>query len=117
MTRKRLNLSEEAKDLIVELWINKTMTVTELANAYGCHPRTINRVMEERGVAAVTSKAKGISDVARVKKLLKNTGMTMDQLEDMANIVTSVPSIQKHVHTAALFRPGAQIHEAAHAAA
>lgn len=166
MTRKRLNLSEEAKDFIVAALTNKTHSVTALANAYSCHPRSINRVMEERGLAAITSKAKGISDAARVKALLTAAGMSIEQLErlvatakqhnvtdaDRLVAVVTAPAlttenVQRYLdnctkerlathfyasglvklaeistkvlsereRTAALFRPGAQSNEAAHA--
>jgi transposase-like protein len=115
MTHKRLGLSEEAKDFIVDRLTTKMSTVTQMANFHGCHPRTINRVMEERGLAAVTSKAKGISDAARVKKLLKEADMTMGQLEQLIGSLKTTPSLREQARTAALFRPGAQIKEAAHA--
>lgn len=89
MTHKKLNFSEQDKDFIEDSIIRKTMSVTELANHFGCHPKTINRVMTERGIGAISTKAK--SNVAgenlRIRKLLGQAGIGVDQLSQLVMLL------------------------------
>lgn len=83
---RRLNFTQSEKDFIVLNLQQHYMTVTQVANCYGCHPRSIDRVMEQAGVIPITSKGKSSSqtnkntDTQRIKELLKQHNLTVDQL-------------------------------------
>lgn len=77
-SRRRLNLTDWQKETIVESIDKKTHTVTELANNLGCHPKTIYRVLEEKGV--ITPGAK-VNVSQQVRKLLDQHKLTVEQLE------------------------------------
>jgi hypothetical protein len=67
------------RNFIAQEVSNKRMTVTELANYYKCHPRSIERVLEEMGLRAIT-KRRTTSDTLRIKKILKDAGIDTDTL-------------------------------------
>ena len=118
MTRK-IHLSDLDKDFIATSIRDKVYNVTQLANMFGCHPKTINRAMAEKGVARLGTSHKRNVDGARALALLKTYGVTVDQLAGILSKHTyttptinstiapqpNTPSLNARQRTAALFRP------------
>lgn len=85
---------------------DKTMTVTELANYYNCHPRTIYRAMEEAGLGTAATDRK-MPAGQKVLAILKKHDISVEQLDSvLSRVVTyqAAPRPQKQ-STAALFHP------------
>lgn len=77
-SRRRLNFNDHQKDFIVQNVEGKYMSITDLANHFGCHPKTIYRVLEEKGVITPSSK---VTVGQQMKKLLEQHNITVEQLE------------------------------------
>lgn len=97
------------KDNIAQYYKTKQWSITELATMFVTSPRTIGRILEEKGLASPVSRLKG--EAYRAMKLLEQYGLTVDQLEvvlhhnkhSVRNASLYAPNEPKN-QTAALFR-------------
>lgn len=129
--RGRKALFNDAEKRYIVQCLNAGMTSTQMANTFNCHPRTINRVAEEAGLLPKTST--GSRDTVRLKRLVKDSGISPDTLSQLVMILLSAkltdPNQLKKIlstgasavvtpkqHTAALFKPPVQKADASAAA-
>jgi len=84
MTVKKL--SHEQKDDIVRAYNLKTLKLFELAQFFGTSPRTIGRVLEERGLATPVPRLK--SEAYQVMQLLKEHQLDLIGLKDRLSSVS-----------------------------
>jgi hypothetical protein len=89
MTVKTLN--QVQKDRVAQLYVSKEITcIKELAKLFYTSPRTIGRVLEERGLATPVPRLQG--EAYRAMQLLKEHHVTVDQLKTMLEIRTNLRS-------------------------
>ena len=86
-------LTQEAKDMIYAAHTNKTMTQKEMAEYFGVSERTINRVLNELGLATAVPRIKG--EAYQVLRLLEKHNFTIKDLETLleANGATDVEQL------------------------
>lgn len=102
-------LNEEQKRHIVEAIEYKTLTVTELANYYNCHPRTIYRALEEAGMGTAQTDRK-MPAGQKALAILKKHGIELEQLDSVLSKVVVYKAAPQPMRTtssriAALFHP------------
>lgn len=83
-------LTQAQKDAVVTIFNAKTRTQKEIAGFLRCSERTINRVLNEAGVAPV--KETMTASAKRVMTLLYENKITVEQLE---KIVTAISTANK----------------------
>lgn len=104
---KRLKFSEGDKNFIEWQIVNKTMTVTELAHHFAKHPKTINRVMTERGINAPPTCNRDTTntivlpnlDVCKVLGVLAKHGIAPESLDAILSARASVAFTPERVQT------------------
>jgi hypothetical protein len=74
-------LNDIQKDVICTLYTAKTHTIKKLATEYHTSPRTIGRVLEERGLATPVPRIKG--EAYHALKLLQKHNLTPAQADQM----------------------------------
>ncbi len=74
-------LSEAAKSVICGAYTNQRAKVSDLAYRWDTSPRTIRRILEERGLASPVPRLKG--DAYQVMKLLQEFGIPADKLRSV----------------------------------
>lgn len=86
-------LTQEAKNMIYTAHTNKTMTQKEMAEYFGVSERTINRVLNELGLATAVPRIKG--EAYQVLRLLEKHNFTIKDLEILleANSATAVDQL------------------------
>ena len=86
-------LTQEAKNMIYTAHTNKTMTQKEMAEYFGVSERTINRVLNELGLATAVPRIKG--EAYQVLRLLEKHNFTIKDLETLleANSATDVEQL------------------------
>lgn len=106
------SLSPAAKDEIARMHKEKTHNQKELATIFDTSERTINRVLQEKGLATAVPRIKG--EAYRAMQLLKQYGISVEELEDILRAGLATKSTQAtqtpketKADTAALFRPPA----------
>lgn len=72
------NLTALQKDQIVQIYRSKQKTIKDIAKDFDTSPRTIGRVLEERGLATPVPRLKG--EAYRVMKVLEGAGIGVDDL-------------------------------------
>ena len=75
------SISSPIKDEIVVAYRAKTLNQLELAQFFNTSPRTINRILEERGLATPVARIKG--EAYQAMQLLKQYGLTVGDLKTM----------------------------------
>lgn len=79
-------LSAHVKDQICLAYVNKTMTLKELAFYFDTSSRTVGRVLEERGLATPVPRLKG--EAHQVMLLIKSYGLDIDTLTTLLKTVS-----------------------------
>lgn len=83
-------LTEEDKDSFVRQYERKTMKMKDLAKVFDTSPRTLNRVLEERGLATPVPRLKG--EAHQVMRLIGSYGLNAEKLGLLLKTVsTSTP--------------------------
>lgn len=83
-------LTPSQKEMIAFWYTRKLRNVTELALMSGVSPRTINRVLVEKGLATTVSRIKGEAHI--VMKLLEKYGMGYGSLKFL--LETRFPTVK-----------------------
>lgn len=106
MTRTT-KLSPAEKQHAVSSVVNRTNTVTEMANYFGVHPRTIYRALEESGEGMAQTGRKP-SAGKKALEIMARHGISVEQLDSVLTQAESF-SVAKRPSTpsktAALFHP------------
>ena len=86
-------LTQEAKDMIYTAHTNKTLTQKEMAEYFGVSERTINRVLNELGLATAVPRIKG--EAYQVLRLMAKHNFTIKDMETLleANSATDVEQL------------------------
>lgn len=71
-------VSETVKDQIVYHYKTRQYQNKEIAEAFSVSPRTVNRVLEERGLATPVARLKG--EAYRIMKAIESADLTADQV-------------------------------------
>jgi len=80
-------LSEFTKDSIIAVYNTKRYTLLQLADSWEVSPRTIGRILEERGLATPVPRLKG--EAYQVMQLLKKHDMSAEALETLLDLVAN----------------------------
>ena len=83
-------LTPAQKEMIAFWYTRKVMNLTEIAMHCGVSPRTINRVLVEKGLATTVSRIKG--EAYRTMKLLEKYGMGYGALKYL--LETKFPTVK-----------------------
>ena len=99
-------LNEHDKNAIVEVYLSHQPTLVALADAWDVSPRTIGRVLDERGIA--TPMPRVHAEARKVLKVLQQHNITVYELEDVLNVYRGKNQPIHARQQAALFRPHPQ---------
>lgn len=104
-------LSTGQKDAIATIYMHKAKSQKQMAQLLDVSKRTINRVLEERGLIVSSIRSKGASQGDDVIQLLYRHKVTVDQLKEMLEAHTSailiVQSVSGHQTNASRKSPQA----------
>lgn len=90
-------LTAEEKDQIVLAYTHKTLNLKELAKHFNSSPRTIGRVLEERGLATPVPRLKG--EAYQVMKFLNEHGLDLQGLvARLATPIVTPANVQHHLN-------------------
>jgi len=91
-------LTQTQKDIIAYAYQHKRYTQKELAILYKVSERTINRILEEHGLASPVPRLKG--EAYQAMQVLKRHNLTVEQLDAaLSRPVLSFESVQQYLNT------------------
>ncbi len=99
-------LNEVDKNTIVDMYLEQQPTLVALADAWNVSPRTIGRVLDERGIA--TPMPRIHAEARKVLKMLQQHNITVDELGEVLNVYRGKNQPIHARQQAALFRPHPQ---------
>lgn len=91
-------LTDAQKDLIASWYKQKLFNQKQLAKQYQVSERTINRVLEEKGLATPVARIKG--EAYQVMQVLKGYNMNVEQLKAaLAAPALTMDNVQRFLNT------------------